>query len=283
MTAAPHRSHVDATPWAGIYCVRTSSAHEFPKHWHETYGLGLMLDGAHRSSSGRGLVDAFAGDVIASNPGEVHDGRPLGSSTRSWRMLCIEQSAMDRVDPDAAFGSACRAEFTRPVARDARLVSALSTLFRRLEHWKSGAQSRRGDVVACEEALVDACALSIDRDADAPPVAGTPVSHGLQSVRDLLADESCRSPSLAEMAAVAGLTKFQVIRHFERAFGLSPHAWARQHRVERARTFIRDGTSLASTASRCGFADQSHMTRVFVRHFGFTPGAWRRINSWRAV
>jgi AraC-like DNA-binding protein len=25
-----------------------------------------------------------------------------------------------------------------------------------------------------------------------------------------------------------------------------------------------------------GFADQSHLTRVFARQFGFTPGAWRR-------
>jgi AraC-like DNA-binding protein len=29
-------------------------------------------------------------------------------------------------------------------------------------------------------------------------------------------------------------------------------------------------------AAESGFADQSHLTRVFVRHFGFTPGEWRR-------
>jgi AraC-like DNA-binding protein len=39
---------------------------------------------------------------------------------------------------------------------------------------------------------------------------------------------------------------------------------------------IRRGTSLADTAAASGFADQSHMTRIFTRHFGFTPGAWQR-------
>jgi AraC-like DNA-binding protein len=33
---------------------------------------------------------------------------------------------------------------------------------------------------------------------------------------------------------------------------------------------------LADTAAASGFADQSHMTRIFTRHFGFTPGAWQR-------
>jgi AraC-like DNA-binding protein len=39
---------------------------------------------------------------------------------------------------------------------------------------------------------------------------------------------------------------------------------------------IREGSSLRDAAAASGFADQSHMTRVFARHFGFTPGAWRR-------
>jgi AraC-like DNA-binding protein len=30
-----------------------------------------------------------------------------------------------------------------------------------------------------------------------------------------------------------------------------------------------------------GFADQSHLTRVFVRQFGFTPGAYRRARQRR--
>jgi len=39
-------------------------------------------------------------------------------------------------------------------------------------------------------------------------------------------------------------------------------------RAERARAPIRDGSSLATAAACAGFADQSHMTRVFVHRFG---------------
>jgi AraC-like DNA-binding protein len=33
---------------------------------------------------------------------------------------------------------------------------------------------------------------------------------------------------------------------------------------------------LAHAAAAAGFADQSHMTRIFTRQFGFTPGAWQQ-------
>ena len=46
-------------------------------------------------------------------------------------------------------------------------------------------------------------------------------------------------------------------------------------RLEQARRLIRDGHGLAEAALQAGFADQSHMTRLFGRQFGYTPGAWQ--------
>jgi AraC-like DNA-binding protein len=66
------------------------------------------------------------------------------------------------------------------------------------------------------------------------------------------------------------------LRRFEKAYGVPPHAWLLLQRGERARSLIREGSTLAQAATSCGFADQSHMTRLFVRQFGFTPGAWQR-------
>ena len=37
---------------------------------------------------------------------------------------------------------------------------------------------------------------------------------------------------------------------------------------------VLNAPSLAQAAADAGFADQSHMTRTFARHFGYTPGAW---------
>ncbi|RZL04731.1 MAG: helix-turn-helix domain-containing protein, partial [Rubrivivax sp.] len=46
--------------------------------------------------------------------------------------------------------------------------------------------------------------------------------------------------------------------------------------VNAARQAIVAGEPLAAVALRLGFADQSHLQRVFKDHTGITPGRYRR-------
>lgn len=247
------------TPWDGVYCTHIESARHYGRHWHATYGMGFVEHGAQRSASGCGNVDAYAGDVITTNPGEVHDGRPLGGSSRRWRIVYFEPGVL------ASMGGA-DAAITRPVIQDAPLRNALRRLFMLLEN--------RGEALACEEALVRACARLIERHTTA--VQARELGGDVEPVRERLADDSQSTPTLSELASLAGLSRYQVLRRFVKSYGVPPHAWLLQRRAERARGLIRDGSSLVAAAAACGFSDQSHMTRVFVRQFGFTPGAWQK-------
>lgn len=254
----PHRCRVLTSPWKGVYGAHIESGRHFGRHWHDAYGFGFLEHGAHRSASGRGNVDAYAGELITTNPGEVHDGRPLGGPSRRWRILYVEPAAL------AAFSGAGQ-EVERPVIRDPQLLRSLRRVFRRLEG---------GDALASEESLVETCSEVMARYGGLRSLRDA--SADMRRVRDRLADDLADPPSLAELASVAGLSRYQVLRRFERSYGLPPHAWLTQRRAERARALIRDGASLSSAAAASGFSDQSHMTRVFVRQFGFTPGAWRK-------
>jgi transcriptional regulator GlxA family with amidase domain len=82
---------------------------------------------------------------------------------------------------------------------------------------------------------------------------------------------------LSRLAASCGLS----VRHFARAFrqstGAPPHRWLLKRRVERATELMNDrARPLPDIAISCGFADQSHFTRVFTALVGVTPNAWRR-------
>jgi transcriptional regulator GlxA family with amidase domain len=61
---------------------------------------------------------------------------------------------------------------------------------------------------------------------------------------------------------------------FHREVGLPPHAYQIQVRVARARALIATGVPLAEVASMTGFADQSHLTRLFKRIVGVPPGQY---------
>jgi len=270
MQAAPvHHCLVTGSPWPGIFSTHIDSARHYGRHWHSTFGFGVLEDGAQRSASGRGQVDAFAGDVISNNPGEVHDGQPLGGPSRRWRMLYLEADAFASM-MEGVHGSV---EITRPVIHDPRLAAAIVRLLDRLEVRRASSAANDAHTLACEESLVDACTLLRNQYTGAAPL--KEAAAELRGVRERLADDLLQAPTLAELAASAGLSRFQLLRRFEKQHGVPPHAWLLQQRAERARRLIRDGTDLAGAAAASGFADQSHMTRVFVRHFGFTPGAWR--------
>ena len=85
------------------------------------------------------------------------------------------------------------------------------------------------------------------------------------------------NPSLLRVAEACKLS----VSHFSRAFkvstGVPPHQWLLTARIERARNLLADSaTPLVEVADMCGFADQSHFSRIFARTMGTSPGAWRR-------
>jgi AraC family transcriptional regulator len=82
---------------------------------------------------------------------------------------------------------------------------------------------------------------------------------------------------LTALAMECGLS----VRHFARAFkeslGVPPHRYLLQRRVDAARDLLLNSKlALLDIALTCGFADQSHFTRVFTANVGISPGALRR-------
>jgi AraC family transcriptional regulator len=81
---------------------------------------------------------------------------------------------------------------------------------------------------------------------------------------------------IADLAALAGMSRFHFARSFRATVGNTPHQYVLQRRLQRARTMLQT-TSLAvrDIAVATGFADQSHLTRLVKQRFGVTPGALR--------
>lgn len=68
-------------------------------------------------------------------------------------------------------------------------------------------------------------------------------------------------------------------RAFKVTFGETPHAYITRRRLEAAREMMLGTTEpLSQIAYQCGFADQSHLCRLFRRAAGVAPQAWRRAN-----
>jgi AraC family transcriptional regulator len=82
---------------------------------------------------------------------------------------------------------------------------------------------------------------------------------------------------IEELAGVAGLSPAHFSRLFKEVIGETPHQFVMDYRVEQAKRMLTEGTrTLIDVALACGFADQSHLNRVFKRATGKTPTEHRR-------
>ena len=94
---------------------------------------------------------------------------------------------------------------------------------------------------------------------------------------ELLRHRSSGNVSVAELASACGLSRGYFIHAFKSTTGFTPHQWILSQRVAQARDLLSNSDlPLAEVALICGFADQSHFTRVFARIAGASPGNWRR-------
>lgn len=83
--------------------------------------------------------------------------------------------------------------------------------------------------------------------------------------------------SLLEMAASAGYSPDHFARLFKRTFRVSPHQYILARRIERAKSMLREPKhSIVDVALACGFSSQAHLTAMFKRSTGVTPGTYRK-------
>ena len=86
--------------------------------------------------------------------------------------------------------------------------------------------------------------------------------------------------SLFTLASQAGLSPSHLTRELRRVSGLAPHQYVLRRRAERARVLLGRRThSVGDVALAVGFSSQAHLTLVFRKVFGLTPGAYRTLNQ----
>jgi AraC-like DNA-binding protein len=253
--------HRSVLPW--VEARTLTSDRTFPRHSHDQLGIGVMLSGAHRSWSGVGHVEAQSGDIIMVNPGEMHDGMPIRGNPREWRMIYFDPTAVARM---AEAEGANTFEVVRPAAHDPVLAARFARLF-------TCVTAASPDPLLLAESLLRLVMNTMRRHGLRPP----PRREASPSVRKALArlDGDPASPiGLTELAELAGVSRFQLLRGFAREVATTPHAYLVQRRIQFARRLLAAGRPIVEAAIDAGFADQSHLTRAFVRQFGITPGRY---------
>ena len=100
----------------------------------------------------------------------------------------------------------------------------------------------------------------------------------VERARRLIEARFLESLSLAEIASHANLSPAMLAQAFRRRYHRSPSDYLRSLRLAEARRLVLTTTTpLCEIATDCGFADQSHLTRLFKREYAVTPARYRQL------
>ena len=213
---------------AGVQAVAARSDRTFARHSHEQFGIGVIRHGAQASAT-RGAGPGR--QVITVNPGEIHDGAPLGDAGRAWQMLYLD------------LGRRRSGREFLPCRR-IRISAACSTTPVAGMCWRSMRKPSPVPKRWLATLLLRAGARGGGRRAAAPSA-----PSAIRHARARIDDDPAASLSLADLAAACGLSRLARRCAFARDTGMTPHAYQVQRRLLLARGWIRAGATLADAAA----------------------------------
>jgi AraC-like DNA-binding protein len=239
----------------------------FPPHIHQSFLFGLIEQGECAIGMRGKLFHMRKGACFLLSPEQPPTCQTPSKLLYDYRILSVHPEMVQALYSEITGVSVLPPEFFRPVMQD----QYLSALIRRL-----GDAVKLGDEALTLESLcVEIVGHSLTHYARAKWKHETFHKKHLASVDmvkqylDVHFDHPVR---LDELAQMAHFSPFYLNRLFQQAVGLPPYEYLIQIRVKHAQAFLRQGESIANTAYLCGFSDQNHLTRIFTRHVGITPG-----------
>jgi AraC-like DNA-binding protein/mannose-6-phosphate isomerase-like protein (cupin superfamily) len=233
----------------------------FEPHFHSFAHITYVLAGARRQSVGRRRFTLKAGDLLVIPPHEVHNGASAGREGWTFAAIYCSPAAVDQA----------REGLTAPVpprqpralgfhlASDPHCGRLVGALIEAMRESPLAAQTTWLELVAC--LLREGGRASPHRRERAM----------VKTVREFLDAHLAEPVTLDRLVDVTGVTKEHLVRSFTADFGLPPHAYHINARIEHAKRLLLVGTPISEVALALGFHDQSHFTRHFRRIVGVPP------------
>ncbi|MDD0974202.1 helix-turn-helix domain-containing protein [Pseudomonas fontis] len=227
-------------------------------HSHASFSIGAVTAGRSSYLNGDCWQEIDAGSVVIMNPGVVHACNPIAEQPWSYLMLFVELPWL------AELGFT---PVNATLSRSPALFEALTAFYALLVDERIEA--------AHKQAAARQFFLGLSQHLQAPPARATPADLRLERAAAFIRAHCTEPLKLDDIAEAAGLSASYLIRAFKRHFGLTPHGYLLDRRVQYARAQLRQGRLIAEVALDAGFADQAHLQRAFKQHLAATPGHYR--------
>lgn len=240
-----------------VHLRRISTA--FPAHFHGCYVFGFAAGGSSVMSRAGENHELRCGTGLVLNPGETHRCAQIGDL--DYFSVHVPVQTMYELSEALGFGQTLPhfdAASVKPQAADC-LASAL--------------MEDRGKKVKLAPFLQF---LELAWPRFDMTERGASASKAVEAASEIMDSEYAQPLTLPWIARRCAVSESTLLRGFSQTYGITPHGYLLSVRIDRARELLSEGRSPAEAALCTGFCDQSHLTNVFRKYIGLTPGAYPR-------
>ena len=265
---APRFWRDDALPFIEARAIADGREVCYTRHAHEHFSIGAITAGRSTYLHEQSAFEVNAGTVVLMNPGDVHACNPIEDQPWSYLMLYVDTPWLTDLQHQLGFSDdAAFRRFSATHTRDANLFSGLAQLYEVLIDPQQDVLRKHS--VAVEFFTDVQLRLNpVDQPLREP-------NFKLERAADYIRDHCTQNLRLEDICEAAQLSPSYLIRAFKQHYGMTPHAFLVNRRIQFAQDQLRSGKLIADVALEAGFADQAHFQRAFKQHLAATPGQYR--------
>jgi AraC family transcriptional regulator len=215
------------------------------------------------------LVHGNFRKIMTVNPGDTVSCY-TDSPAKPYYSLLVKSGLLRRVAEEMDFSGEIRFEHVlNPFSME------LFRLLRGLD-LESGRPDRLTLLLDCLEVQIAAALLREYRTNMTQPALSEDAEAYVNIARDFIREYFSSNITLKEICDEIHVSPYHFIRMFKKHFGLTPHRYLLQVRVEKAKELLATGRySVGETAELCGFESAPHFSDTFRKTTGCSPGEYR--------
>ncbi|HYD80433.1 MAG TPA: AraC family transcriptional regulator [Paucimonas sp.] len=240
----------------------------YAKHSHESFSIGLITGGRTDYLNRAARERVGANTVVLMNPGDVHACNPVDGEPWSYRMLYVDRSWLAELQHGWGFSA------NRDFRAFAATMSTAPVLCAGFERFYGILTDGDAEILRKQCAAI-AFFEQVQQMLDPAPLREQGANGRLERAAEFISDNCARPLKLEEICGAADISPSYLIRAFKKRYGMTPHAYLLNRRVQLARALLRRGDAIADVALETGFGDQAHFQRVFKQFLAATPGQYR--------
>ncbi|ADT92898.1 transcriptional regulator, AraC family [Shewanella baltica OS625] len=259
---------------SGIELSQAEFTHfSFDKHVHLDYHLGVVTQGAQQFVNKGSSYQLGQHSLSTLNPDETHDGQSRDADGYRVKVMSIPVEYMNEVSQELGLKEHF---FSAPMVDDPTLYQYFIQLHELLIQGQCSALAGESHLLNFIHLLLERYPSGVSSCITKPNQPQGLSKLQVSLVKQRIHDEPWHNTQLETLANEVSLSKFQFLRQFKQATGMTPHAYLKRVRLELAKKSLSHGALVADVAQQFGFFDQSHLNKAFKQAFLLSPVQFQR-------